>query len=207
MRADSVPASERLVTAATDLFYQKGFRAVSIEEIVERAGVTKMSLYRLFASKDVLGAACLTRLATRDIETLSQISQRLKDDPVAQIRAIVSETASRIADLAYRGWPMSNLEIEVTDRQHPARQVCEHYKAQVRDHLHTLCAAADFCRPDALADGLLLIIEGASTSWHSFGPEGPAARLSQTCETLMAAHGHNTGRSEALDAWRGSPVA
>src|SRR5271155_253643 len=52
-------AADRIREAARDLFYRQGIRAVGVDEIVARAGVTKPSLYRSFASKDALAAACL----------------------------------------------------------------------------------------------------------------------------------------------------
>jgi hypothetical protein len=66
--------------------------------------------------------------------------------------------------------------------------VCERYKCSVRSHLHALCQTAGFTSAAALADGLMLLIEGATASWHSFGPDGPAAQLSASCETMMNGH-------------------
>lgn len=42
-------AAERIFDTACDLFYRDGIRAVGVDEIVTRAGVTKPSLYRSFA--------------------------------------------------------------------------------------------------------------------------------------------------------------
>src|SRR6478752_10491649 len=50
-------ARERLVETAIELFYQEGIRAIGIDTVVERSGVSKSSLYRTFASKDELIAA------------------------------------------------------------------------------------------------------------------------------------------------------
>lgn len=54
-----VRAGDRIRAAARELFYLRGFRGVGVDEIVARAGVTKPSLYRGFASKDALVVACL----------------------------------------------------------------------------------------------------------------------------------------------------
>src|SRR4029450_1222673 len=50
-------ARERLIKTATELFYQEGIRAIGIDTVVARSGVSKSSLYRTFASKEVLIAA------------------------------------------------------------------------------------------------------------------------------------------------------
>ena len=48
----AVPPRERILAAASDLFYRQGIRAVSVEAIAEAAGTNKMTLYRHFESKD-----------------------------------------------------------------------------------------------------------------------------------------------------------
>lgn len=55
------PAGERLLGAATHLFYGRGIRAVGVEEIAELAGTTKKTLYDQFRSKDELVSAYLRR--------------------------------------------------------------------------------------------------------------------------------------------------
>ena len=50
-------AADRIRASASELFYREGIRAVGVDEVVDRAGVTKPSLYRSLASKDDLAAA------------------------------------------------------------------------------------------------------------------------------------------------------
>lgn len=188
MKRDPALKADRFITVAADLFYRKGFRAVGIDEIVKDSGMTKPTLYRKFGSKDNLGAACLTKLATEDRARFERIAQQHDDDPIAQIRAIVADAAKRIDDCAYRGWPMSNAEIEITDPEHPARVVCHQYKTWMQGHLDSLSRQAGFERPTEFAAGLLLLIEGAAASWHSLGATGPSAHLASTCEILIVAH-------------------
>lgn len=51
----------QLVTAARDLFADKGFAGTSIEEIVRAAGVTRGAMYHHFASKEELFEAVFER--------------------------------------------------------------------------------------------------------------------------------------------------
>lgn len=52
-------ARARILDAAYDLFSARGIRGVGVDEIIERAGVAKATLYRHFASKDALAIAFL----------------------------------------------------------------------------------------------------------------------------------------------------
>lgn len=45
---------EKILNAALDLFYEKGFHLATVDEIAERAGVGKGTLYRYFANKGAL---------------------------------------------------------------------------------------------------------------------------------------------------------
>jgi len=46
-----VVSSHALITAASELFARHGYDHVSLDEVAERAGVTKVIVYRYFASK------------------------------------------------------------------------------------------------------------------------------------------------------------
>ena len=50
-------ARERILATAGELFYREGIRAIGVDTVVERSGVSKTTLYRLFESKDALIAA------------------------------------------------------------------------------------------------------------------------------------------------------
>jgi AcrR family transcriptional regulator len=187
---DSAPrsATDRLIDAATELFYQHGFRAIGVNDIAARSGVTKTTLYRYFDSKDELAAACLTKLALEDLDELMRVARRFPDDAMAQIRAVVAASAAKVAHPGFRGWLLSNLEAEIDDHDHPIRRVCKLYKTRLRDHLIETAKQAGFGAPASLADGLLLLIEGAGASCHSLGASGPAANLMLNYELLIQGH-------------------
>jgi AcrR family transcriptional regulator len=55
----AVQARERILDTAYELFSRRGVRAVGVDEVIERAGVAKATLYRHFPSKDELVLAFL----------------------------------------------------------------------------------------------------------------------------------------------------
>ncbi len=57
----AAPPRERILTAAYELFSRRGIRAVGTDEVIERAGVARATLYRHFATKNDLVLAVLER--------------------------------------------------------------------------------------------------------------------------------------------------
>jgi AcrR family transcriptional regulator len=57
---------EQLIGVARDLFAERGYEATSIEEIAERAGVSKPVVYEHFGNKEAL----YTIIADREVRTL-----------------------------------------------------------------------------------------------------------------------------------------
>jgi AcrR family transcriptional regulator len=179
---------ERIVTAACDLFYRHGIRAVGVEAIAEAAGTNKMTLYRHFSSKDELVAECLRRVAAKADAVWDRIAADHPDDPRAQLDGWVAAMAGHLASADERGCAMCNAAVELPDRTHPARGVIEAFKSDQRERLARLCAAAGASQPELLADELFLLVEGARVSLQSVGPEGPAARFARMAEAMIARH-------------------
>lgn len=50
----ALPARERILATAYRLFYREGIRATGIDKVIAEAGVTKVTFYRHFPSKDAL---------------------------------------------------------------------------------------------------------------------------------------------------------
>ena len=83
----SPPPRERILAAARELFYRRGIHAVGVDAIAEAAGTNKMTLYRHFASKDVLVAACLSELTQEFDVAWDAIAAAHAGDPKGQLLA------------------------------------------------------------------------------------------------------------------------
>ena len=181
-------AATRVFEAARDLFYHRGIRAVGVDEIVCKAGVTKPSLYRAFASKDDLVAACLEESGRETRAALRSALDGAGPDPRDQLRAMVRFYAAKIASPDFRGCPMSNTAVEIPEPGHPGRSVLEACKAEMRATVVEITRKLDITHPEELADGLVLIIEGGMAAHHIFGSQGPCAAMTATSDALIDAH-------------------
>ena len=76
----------QLVQLGEELFAERGFARVSMDELARRAGVTKPVIYELFESKEGLFRACLEGLALRLAEQIADAT-RAEQSPEARLRA------------------------------------------------------------------------------------------------------------------------
>ena len=185
--SDRAPrAAERIRASARELFYREGIRAVGVDEIVNRAGVTKPSLYRAFPSKDDLAAAYMSDYDREFWPKFEKPEGKTYTDARAQVLAYIRELSRRAAGDGYRGCGLSNAAVEYPGHTHPARLVAEAHKKALRQRLRELAAAMGAHDPRKLGDGLMLLIEGIYvTGQQSAG--GPAQSAVSVAEMLIDA--------------------
>ncbi|MGH7086313.1 MAG: TetR/AcrR family transcriptional regulator [Acetobacteraceae bacterium] len=182
------PPRERILAVARELFYRRGVHAVGVDAIAEAAGTNKMTLYRHFASKDELVAECL-REQVREMDTeWEAVAAAHPGDPKGQLLDWLRHIGEWKARESHRGCAFANAAVELPDEKHPARRVVREYKALVRQRLLDLCRAAELTDPEALADEVFLVCEGARVSAQSLGSDEPMRRLPELLEDLLEEH-------------------
>jgi AcrR family transcriptional regulator len=181
-------AAERIRESARDLFYRQGIRAVGVEEIVTRAGVTKPSLYRSFSSKDDLVADYLRHMGESGVAHFDEVIAADPSDPRGQLRVWLVELQHKAAKRDYRGCGTTNAAVEYPDRRHPARKVASDIKTRFRARLATLAEAMGAKRPDRLGDKFMLLFEGVYASGQLFGAGGPARVVLEAVDAVIDSH-------------------
>jgi AcrR family transcriptional regulator len=187
-KSEGIAPRERILSAASDLFYRHGIRAVGVETIAEEAKTNKMTLYRHFTSKDELVAQYLQRLAEKAKSSWDRLEADYPRNPTEQLRAWLKEMAAHVASGKERGCPLANAAVELPEKEHPARRVIEAFKTAQRERLIHLCAAANLAEPEMLADELFLLLEGARVTAQSMGSKGLGDRLVRMGEAMIKAH-------------------
>lgn len=180
-------AADRIRDTAFELFYREGIRAIGVEEIVNRAGVTKPSLYRAFESKDELAATYLRDYDLHFCQRFEAAVASHPGDPRGQLMAYLEGLSTRASRNGYRGCGLTNAVIEYPDPGHPAHRVAVDSKRALRERLRRMSEAIGARDPAALADGLLLLIEGSYVSGQTFGEGGPARALAGAARCLIDA--------------------
>ena len=184
-RAAPKRAAERIRESARDLFYRQGIRAVGVDEIVNRAGVTKPSLYRSFPSKDELAADYLRHMGEDGLARFDAVIAANPADPRGQLRIWIGELLVKATKRDYRGCGTTNAVVEYPDRRHPARKVANDIKGRFRARLAALAAAMGAQKPDRLGDALMLLFEGVYASGQLFGAGGPARVVLEAADAMI----------------------
>lgn len=186
--SDRQLAGEKVLKSAADLFYRKGIRAVGVEEVVAEAGVSKISLYRAYESKDDLILAYLRERNLAFWRNWDDMFDRYRADPREQLRRIMTYVADRTTRSGYRGCPFINYSAEFSDRNHPGHEEAQANKRAMRRRFRDIAKRLGAPHPQRLGDSLLLLVEGAyAISQNLGGADGPGRALVWAAEALVSA--------------------
>jgi TetR/AcrR family transcriptional repressor of nem operon len=112
--SESVGTRDRIVEAARYLFWEKGFAATSISDILERANCRSGSFYHFFESKDALLHAVLELYATMFDIVIAGPAFAAADDPIGRIFAILAGYRERLLQTGFTyACPIGRLALEV----------------------------------------------------------------------------------------------
>ena len=169
MTADHLPeatppytqGAEKLLAAASDLFYREGIHAVGVDTVAAAAGVTKKTLYDRFGSKDSLVVAYLRG---RDARWRDGLERELEEEPAGSLDRILA-----IFDISQRwsigngsrGCSAINARAETGDPDNPIAVEAVRQKKWLRSVLEQLCEEAGLVDAAAVANSLFLLYEGA----------------------------------------------
>lgn len=154
-------AHDRILATASALFYEEGIRAIGVDTIVERSGVSKTSLYRLFSSKDALIAAVAAEQDRQFWAWWDRLAERHAEDPQGQLVAILKGVAKYVGNARFRGCAFLNLATEFPDESHPGRIIARANKDELRNRIAGLLGRLGTAEPERAAARLALLINGA----------------------------------------------
>jgi hypothetical protein len=88
---------------------------------------------------------------------------------------------------ACHGCPFINVATEYPETDYAGHQVALEHKQSVRARFRQLAREAGAQGPEALADQLFLLMDGAYVAARMFGPRNPASHLAEAAKTLIDA--------------------
>lgn len=104
-----------LIDAAFGEIHRKGFQAASVDEILERTGVTKGALYHHFPSKLDLGYAVVEDRLSKALLQYWLLPLQAEPDPIAALLKTIKTAVAGLTDESVcLGCPIANLAQEMS---------------------------------------------------------------------------------------------
>ena len=153
---------DRLVQAASKLFYAEGIRAVSLDAVAEKAGVTKRTLYYHFASKDDLVAAYLEARDQPNLTLFKRWFDQADGGLADKVREIFRQLAISARSPKWRGCGFLRTTAELANLPgHPAMAIGRSHKKKFEEWLAITFEDAGIAGAPTLARQVVLLLDGS----------------------------------------------
>jgi AcrR family transcriptional regulator len=176
-------ARERILTAASELFYFDGINATGVELIASKASVSKRTLYQHFRSKTALAEEYLRRL--RQEAGAAEGTSPESSDSTPRARLLALFELSDAGEGRMRGCPFHNAAVEAAGAMPGVEHIVHLHKRDYVNGLIRLAAEAGAADPEMLGNQMALLYEGASGLSTSLNDPAPWARARATAEALI----------------------
>jgi AcrR family transcriptional regulator len=154
-------ARRRILETADRLFYDHGVRAISVDRLIAAAGVTRVTFYRHFPSKEDLVEAYLLARAERGRQRVAEARAQAPDDPRVALDAIADAVVEDSAVPGFRGCEFINAAAEYSDLTDRARALAVQQREWIVDVTEELLTRLGRPHPRELAEVLLMLRTGA----------------------------------------------
>jgi AcrR family transcriptional regulator len=176
---------ERLIEAASELFYANGLRAVSVDKVIDRAGTTKVTFYRHFQSKDHLIVAYLASRAELERNGVDAAIAHSDGDVDASLRLMAEHTGTAACAPGFRGCPFINAAAEYPDPDSTVRKLVDTHRHWWTSAFERLVAPLGLADPAAVADDLMLLRDGVMVAGYLGDPTKVAASFLRSCQAVI----------------------
>ncbi|MBZ9674980.1 TetR/AcrR family transcriptional regulator [Mesorhizobium sp. ES1-1] len=158
----STPTRERIVAAATKLFYAEGIGRVSVDAIAERAGLTKRTLYYHFKSKDDLIAAYLDGRDQPNLKQMAGWFDAAEGDVERKVEAVFTNLARVARHPKWKGCGFLRTAAELASMPgHPAIKAGSRHKSNFENWLAGELSDRGVDEPQVMAREIVLLLDGA----------------------------------------------
>jgi AcrR family transcriptional regulator len=178
---------DRIVETGSRLFYLQGIRAVSADKIIAEVGITKVTFYRHFPTKDDLVLAYLERRAEWERGAFAA-ARRDANDAAGALRLLLEGIGEEACQPGFRGCPFINAATEYTDPQHPVRQLVDRHREWFKESVRELLSEIGIVDSTRAADEIVMLRDGAIVSAYLSDPRMAAEALYDACGAIVATH-------------------
>ena len=179
---------ERIVAAASHLFYFDGYNQTGINKILKEANVSKDSMYRYFRSKEDIAVAYLRG---RHVMWMGNLMDYVKPKKTnkEKVTASFDYLSAWLKEVDYRGCGWQNIITDLPHDHDKIRDQAVLHKNEVREWIHSLMVDdAQYSTKVAkeLGDEIIVLIEGAIILSQIQKNDWPIKTAKRTCVRLLS---------------------
>jgi AcrR family transcriptional regulator len=192
-RSRGTATRDRILDAASALFYEYGIHEVSADRIIEVVGITKVTFYRYFRTKEELIVAFLQQRAAIEAAAFEGAYLQADGDALRTFELLALGIGAESCRPGFRGCPFINAAAEYADRNGVVRTTVDGHRAWMLSFFRRLLGQLGVARLDEATDAVMVLRDGAMVSGYLTDPTAVAGTLSTMFPALIAAY--RTGSS------------
>lgn len=156
---DAPTARDRILRTAHDLFYRDGVRATGIDRVISESGVTKVTFYRHFPSKNDLIKAYLEHRHRLWMDWLDGALERHRRRGRSVEKLLVAVFQEWFESEGYRGCAFLNAVVELAGALPEVAGIAKRHKDEVTEAIARLLPESEDRTGRALA--IAVALDGA----------------------------------------------
>jgi AcrR family transcriptional regulator len=162
MARSGTSTRERIISAASTLFYNDGIRGVGVDAVAAKAGLTKRTLYYHFKSKDDLVAAYLAARDQPNLALFKQWFDETDEGLPEKVERIFRNLARSARHPKWKGCGFLRTSAELANMPgHPAIRIGAAHKKKFEEWLRGVFAADGISEASTLARQIVLLLDGS----------------------------------------------
>ena len=179
---------DELLEVASQLFYEQGYAATGIKQIIDTAGIAKGTFYSHFQSKEELGLSWLQKRQS-DWDAWLEGALAKGRSPRTKILGLFEHLKEWMPQCDYRGCAFLNTLPELPDAECGMRQEILDHKVGFRDIILDLAIEHFAKEPQSWSKqkgmAIFLLFEGALVSGQNFRDPGPLVAAKNEVASIL----------------------
>lgn len=177
---------DQILEVAGDLFQQRGYTGVGINEIIATAKVSKAGFYQNFESKENLCIQWLRETHARSVRRHEEILVSDKPAP-EKIRHYFDSLNDFMRCRKYRGCPFSNTASVIDAESPDIHREIESHKIFIREFFVELARGVrDESDAETLGNHLFLLYSGAATEAQNLRSDWPVTTAATLVQKIVS---------------------
>lgn len=178
-----------LISATCELLWERGYESTSPNDVLDRSGAGKGSLYHHFDGKKALAEEALKEIESKLIASLDATLRDGERSPLDRIRAWLDETREPLKGCRLGGLSSERSVIEDEELRRPVARYFEVVLEELESALEAAVDAGEI--PSSIDTGqlsamLLSVVQGGFVSSRALQDPQQMTKATQAAKSLLA---------------------